>query len=249
MHVTEELKPCPFCGGSTRFQKWETAHVPTKASWSVTCPAFCVGLGKVFDDEDGDGRQEAAKAWNRRAALPQEPVAVKPLEWVDEDGWSQAHGYRVEAGDNGRFYARSNFASGLYATFQFAGSMDDAKAAAQADHEHRIRSALASPPPSPEPSEEDRAAFKNFHRLLCERFDYCHDPKDWVRDQISLIEHIAKRVRPSEPSEEDDLVAELICTLEELNDHLGDSMDDARANRIAQLSALRTERARAGGGK
>lgn len=36
-------------------------------------------------------------------------------------------------------------------------------------------------------------AFKNFHRLLCERFDYCHDEKDWQRDQLSLIEWIAKR--------------------------------------------------------
>lgn len=36
--------------------------------------------------------------------------------------------------------------------------------------------------------------FKNFHRLLCERFGYCHDERDWKRDQISLIEHIAKQV-------------------------------------------------------
>lgn len=35
--------------------------------------------------------------------------------------------------------------------------------------------------------------FKNFHRLLCERFGYCHDERDWKRDQISLIEHIAKQ--------------------------------------------------------
>jgi hypothetical protein len=34
--------------------------------------------------------------------------------------------------------------------------------------------------------------FKNFHRLLCERFGYVHDEKDWRRDQLSLIEHIAK---------------------------------------------------------
>lgn len=35
------------------------------------------------------------------------------------------------------------------------------------------------------------AEFKNFHRLLCERFGYTHDERDWKRDQISLIEHIA----------------------------------------------------------
>ena len=36
--------------------------------------------------------------------------------------------------------------------------------------------------------------FKNFHRLLCERFDYVHDEVDWKRDQLSLIEWIATRV-------------------------------------------------------
>ncbi|HFO1336927.1 TPA: hypothetical protein ACHIU4_004690 [Pseudomonas aeruginosa] len=42
-------------------------------------------------------------------------------------------------------------------------------------------------------SERDAAlaSFKNFHRLLCERFGYTHDEKDWQRDQLSLIEHIA----------------------------------------------------------
>ena len=37
-----------------------------------------------------------------------------------------------------------------------------------------------------------RGEFKNFHRNLCERFDYFHDERDWKRDQISLEEHIAK---------------------------------------------------------
>lgn len=38
------------------------------------------------------------------------------------------------------------------------------------------------------------ADFKNFHRLLCERFGYIHDNVNWRRDQLSLIEHIAKQV-------------------------------------------------------
>lgn len=42
--------------------------------------------------------------------------------------------------------------------------------------------------------EEERAEFKNFHRVLCERFGYGHDEIDWRRDQLSLIEHIAKMV-------------------------------------------------------
>jgi hypothetical protein len=37
--------------------------------------------------------------------------------------------------------------------------------------------------------------FKNFHRLLCERFGYTHDEVDWKRDQLSLIEWIAKQAK------------------------------------------------------
>jgi hypothetical protein len=39
--------------------------------------------------------------------------------------------------------------------------------------------------------------FKNFHRLLCERFGYVHDERDWRRDQLSLIEHIASQIAPT----------------------------------------------------
>ena len=39
-----------------------------------------------------------------------------------------------------------------------------------------------------------REEFKNFHANLCKRFGYCHDEKDWRRDQASLEEHIAKQL-------------------------------------------------------
>ena len=45
----------------------------------------------------------------------------------------------------------------------------------------------------------DDEQFKNFHRVLCERFGYFHDDRDWSRDQVSLIEHIAERMKTSEP--------------------------------------------------
>lgn len=41
---------------------------------------------------------------------------------------------------------------------------------------------------------KDNLEFKNFHRLLCERFGYVHDEKDWNRDQLSLIEWIEDKV-------------------------------------------------------
>lgn len=45
---------------------------------------------------------------------------------------------------------------------------------------------------------EDVGAFKNFHRSLCDRFNYTHDEKDWRRDQVSLEEWIANRVKAAE---------------------------------------------------
>jgi hypothetical protein len=55
---------------------------------------------------------------------------------------------------------------------------------------------------------DDSHRFKNFHRLLCERFGYVHDEKDWRRDQISLIEWIAKQVKSAQPDERAALIAE-----------------------------------------
>jgi hypothetical protein len=47
------------------------------------------------------------------------------------------------------------------------------------------------------PVQDSNHEFQNFHRLLCERFGYTHDEVDWKRDQISLIEWIAKQVKPT----------------------------------------------------
>jgi len=48
----------------------------------------------------------------------------------------------------------------------------------------------------PQPKEEQDSEFKNFHRQLCERFNCVHDEKDWKRDQVSLIDWIAKEAQP-----------------------------------------------------
>ena len=52
------------------------------------------------------------------------------------------------------------------------------------------------------PLQDSDHEFENFHRLLCERFGYTHDEVDWKRDQISLIEWIAKQVKPAAPVQE-----------------------------------------------
>jgi len=46
--------------------------------------------------------------------------------------------------------------------------------------------------------ESDTHQFQNFHRSLCERFEYWHDAVDWRRDLASLEEHIASLI-PAAP--------------------------------------------------
>lgn len=43
------------------------------------------------------------------------------------------------------------------------------------------------------------AAFKNFHRSLCERFGAVHDPVDWWRDTVSLEEYIVSLIAQPAP--------------------------------------------------
>lgn len=75
-----------------------------------------------------------------------------------------------------------------------------------------------------EPAHNDSAYFKNFHRLLCERFGYSHDDKDWRRDQASLIEHIASQQSPAVavPDEID------VSVLDAVSEALGDCYDCMR---------------------
>lgn len=49
------------------------------------------------------------------------------------------------------------------------------------------------------PDYKGEKAFQNFHRRLCERFGYAHDPVDWWRDQASLEEHIASLIAKPAP--------------------------------------------------
>lgn len=54
---------------------------------------------------------------------------------------------------------------------------------------------------------DDTHRFKNFHRQLCERFGYMHDEIDWRRDQVSLIEWIAKKADARERLTDERIIA------------------------------------------
>ena len=67
--MTEELKPCPFCGASAEMNK---GTYDFKPYW--VCCENGHGLGKR-----GDSPEEAAEAWNRRA------VDVDALKGIAEE--------------------------------------------------------------------------------------------------------------------------------------------------------------------
>lgn len=64
--MTEQLKPCPFCGGSCRAQ----STITDAAVWCVGCGAKLVRLHRVGTTVDWDSMPRAIAAWNRRAEVP-----------------------------------------------------------------------------------------------------------------------------------------------------------------------------------
>lgn len=67
MSATEELKPCPFCGGIA--QKVKSSG---RWGWFVSCACAAVG-------PSSDSREDAIRAWNRRT----EPLQGR-LEWSED---------------------------------------------------------------------------------------------------------------------------------------------------------------------
>lgn len=144
-------------------------------------------------------------------ASSQAPVAVKALHWDEAVNIETHEAWRA---DTVVGMYEVGFSDGWYATLDdwkwewependprtYAGP-GAAQSACQEHYAQLIRSALVeAPQPAPSVREDDSHAFKNFHRLLCERFGYTHDEKDWRRDQVSLIEWIAKRLSPPQPA-------------------------------------------------
>lgn len=62
--MTEELKPCPFCGGNA----YLNCYKGTNYWWEVSC-TLCgasVSSPKIFFPYNKEARNEAIKKWNRR---------------------------------------------------------------------------------------------------------------------------------------------------------------------------------------
>lgn len=158
-----DLDACPHCGqaGFARVKRWPWEkegepglvwgyHVICDASGIDTHPRGC-GASSGW----GETPEEAIAAWNRRAYLaasgevaPQPTqVAVKPLEWRSIGDQWQADtpiGWYSVRPDEADGFSHSLFLSTSHIR-AFKGAAL-AKAAAQADYETRIRSALAPSP-------------------------------------------------------------------------------------------------------
>ena len=65
--MSEELKPCPFCGGEAKFVESRDSVIPGKlevVAWNVQC-SKC-GASTLPNNYYGD-KKEAANRWNTRA--------------------------------------------------------------------------------------------------------------------------------------------------------------------------------------
>ena len=127
-----DLKPCPFCGG-------DVVNV-TKDSFYHILQCDQCGVEKAHTR-----KHMLIKGWNRRADLAR--PKVKPLEW---DDWSEPHEYWYCSETSfGRyiirqaFFSESCFIAVTPTELRISeNTLEDAKAAAQADYERRIIAAL-----------------------------------------------------------------------------------------------------------
>lgn len=153
--MQSELKPCPFCGSDRLMVLPPTCdrNTPYSAADRAYPVVRCSGCYTDVPGKDFDASSKSAvEAWNRRAALSDQERA---LDWrpVVEGGRD------IQAITEFGTYTisiDSSFAGGThYLWMPYQREYDDehqsehrgltaAKAAAQADYEQRIRSALAA---------------------------------------------------------------------------------------------------------
>lgn len=136
-----ELKPCPFCGGDA--ERVDIAEGENAGGSCISCTA-CQASGNV----EFGYKENFVSNWNRRASHNRERGEVKQLEWKflstppsgEEYASTSLGTYFIELGYK-RFPVKlHSYQLGTYDT------LEEAKAAAQADYESRIRSCLLDKP-------------------------------------------------------------------------------------------------------
>lgn len=71
--MSEELRPCPFCGGKAKVKAAKEDHIGFTVWCACNCGArtggFCPDMSKEDDTIENieEAKKRAIKAWNRRA--------------------------------------------------------------------------------------------------------------------------------------------------------------------------------------
>jgi len=150
------LAPCPFCGGVAEIVHIEEGE---NAGGSCVCCTQCLASGNV----EFEFKENFVSNWNRRAPLsavgPKAgTVGVKALEWRHRDFPVRQERAETMFGpytvtDGGNTLSDDPFWEGPGWGGGHARDFDAAKAAAQADYEARILSALTPAPSVAEAAE------------------------------------------------------------------------------------------------
>ena len=152
---TMALAPCPFCGGeATVYSPTCTASAPYDPGDRAFPEVQCLHCYASAKGENWDHAcKTAIAAWNRRADTRPAPAAVMALEWGAQGTWCDQPSYHADSafgwlmivdhtqhGNGFRVYPPWEETKESHPT------LEAAKAAAQADYNARILSALQPAP-------------------------------------------------------------------------------------------------------
>jgi len=143
---TPDLLPCPFCGGVAQIDTGLSDAPFSPGEEHVYCTT--VFLNSPTDSscgasQSGVGNWNRRAAWNTRTPTPAPnagAVKVKPLSWIGDARWpstSWADGYQINEQDENEWLLTTPKGDSIT-----THTLDDAKAAAQADYAARIMAAL-----------------------------------------------------------------------------------------------------------
>lgn len=139
------LEACPFCG--THLVRSEFLSNRSREVRTHDEGVECVLSDIRIPMDASDDSTERRAAWNRRASTSHEAVAVRELEWVEDVAETELGSYWVTRGFDGVYRLSHSWARPEERLTKHSTNKA-AKAAAQADYESRIRSALR-PAPAP----------------------------------------------------------------------------------------------------
>lgn len=90
--MSEELKACPFCGGTEAFvERLDNVSAYVQCDSKVSDGTWCLARGPVAtqesDDEELPGEAGAISAWNQQAVIEELRRSVAQIIGADEDTW------------------------------------------------------------------------------------------------------------------------------------------------------------------